>query len=359
MSFCSNFKFAFCTLQFAIISLSLAIIATPANGDEGMWLFTNPPTKILKQQYDFTPTQDWLRHVQHSSVRFNAGGSASFVSADGLVMTNHHVGADALQKFSSEEHDYLKNGFYAKTREEELKCADQELNVLISIEDVTAKVNAAVPPGLDMAAAEKARRAVMNTIEKESTDKTGLRSDVITLIQRRRISSIPVQKIYRRPPGVRPRAGYRLFRRRSRQFRISPLRSRHLFLPRLRRRQAGKDRTISEMESGRPERQRVGLRLRKSRKDRPAGYDGPFGIHPRQGFARPAQSPAPPRGAPIHLQPAQRRKRPPGERRPVRRAELAQSPHGHAGRTARSGRDDHARCRRTIVQTGRAEKCPT
>ncbi len=181
MSYCSNLKFAFCILQFAFIAIPLAVISTPANGDEGMWLFNNPPNKILKERYNFTATPEWLKHVQHSSVRFNAGGSASFVSGDGLVMTNHHVGADALQKFGSSEHDYLKNGFYAKTRDEELKCADQELNVLVSIEDVTARVNAAVPPGLDMAAAEKARRAVMNTIEKESMDKTGLRSDVITL----------------------------------------------------------------------------------------------------------------------------------------------------------------------------------
>ena len=146
-----------------------------------MWLFTNPPNKILKEHYNFTATPEWLKHVQNASVRFNAGGSASFVSADGLVMTNHHVGADALQKFGSKEHDYLKEGFYAKKRDEEIKCADQELNVLISIEDVTARINAAVPPDSDMASAEKARRAAMNTIEKESMDKTGLRSDVIPL----------------------------------------------------------------------------------------------------------------------------------------------------------------------------------
>lgn len=168
-------------LYYAIFAILFTEITTSAKGDEGMWLFTNPPNKILKQRYNFTPTPDWLEHVRLASVRFNKGGSASFVSADGLVMTNHHVGADALQKLGSKEHDYLKDGFYAKTRNEELKCADQELNVLVSIEDVTEKINAAVPPGSDMAAAEKARRAAMNTLEKESTDKTGLRSDVITL----------------------------------------------------------------------------------------------------------------------------------------------------------------------------------
>ena len=66
--------------------------------DEGMWLFNNPPRKLLKEKYNFDPTDKWLEHVQKSSVRFNSGGSGSFVSADGLVMTNHHVGADCLQK---------------------------------------------------------------------------------------------------------------------------------------------------------------------------------------------------------------------------------------------------------------------
>ncbi|MGW8257020.1 MAG: S46 family peptidase [Thermoguttaceae bacterium] len=145
-------KFAAYLLQIAIIALLFTKNGDLLNADEGMWLFTNPPDKILQQRYGFTPDEQWLKHVQHSSLRVNQGGSASFLSADGLVMTNHHVGADALQKLSSAEHDYLRTGFYAKTREEELKCADQEFNMLESIEDVTARVNAAVPPGSDMAA---------------------------------------------------------------------------------------------------------------------------------------------------------------------------------------------------------------
>ena len=67
-------------------------------GDEGMWLFNNPPREYLKKKYDFDATQEWLDHVQKSSVRFNSGGSGSFVSPDGLVMTNHHVGADACKR---------------------------------------------------------------------------------------------------------------------------------------------------------------------------------------------------------------------------------------------------------------------
>ncbi len=156
---------------------------SPAAADEGMWLFNFPPKKTLEEKHHFTPTDAWLQHLQHAAVRLNNGGSGSFVSADGLVMTNHHVGADALQKLSTKDRDLLRSGFYAKTRDEELKCPDSELNVLMSIEDVTDRVNAAVKAAADSPEAEKQRRAVMNTIEKESFDKTGLRSDVITLYQ--------------------------------------------------------------------------------------------------------------------------------------------------------------------------------
>jgi len=165
----------------ALIASSL--FARPIRADEGMWLFNNPPTKTLKEKYGFEPSTEWLTHLQQSSVRFNSGGSGSFVSSDGLVMTNHHVGADTLQKISTPERDYLKTGFYARTREEEVRSPDLELNVLMSIEDVTARMNAAVKPGMSAAEAFQARRAAMNTVEKESLDKTGLRSDVITLYQ--------------------------------------------------------------------------------------------------------------------------------------------------------------------------------
>lgn len=165
------------------LAFAALLVATSAVADEGMWLFNAPPVKQMKERYGFTPTQAWLDHLQKASVRFNNGGSASFVSPDGLIITNHHVGSDCLAKASTKERDLIRNGFRAKTRAEEIKCADLEINVLMSIEDVTSRVNAAVPAGANAADADKARRAALNTIEKESSDKTGLRSDVVTLFQ--------------------------------------------------------------------------------------------------------------------------------------------------------------------------------
>jgi hypothetical protein len=173
-------------LRFVILSsvIGFTLSCTLAvNADEGMWLFNNLPRKQLADRYKFEPTAEWTDHVMKSSVRFNSGGSGSFVSSTGLVLTNHHVGADTLQKVSTADHDYYKEGFWAKTPQEEQKAPDLELNVLQSIEDVTARVNAAVKQGISAADAFAARRGVMAEIEKESLDKTGLRSDVVTLYQ--------------------------------------------------------------------------------------------------------------------------------------------------------------------------------
>jgi Peptidase S46. len=165
-------------LAFLVLLLALPLVA-----DEGMWLFNRTPNAIFKQRYGFTPTQPWLDHLQKASIRFNSGGSGSFVSADGLALTNHHVGLDCLAKISTKDHDYVTTGYYAKTQADEVKCVDLELNVLQSIEDVTPRVAAAVTPGMTTAAAQAARRGVMSAIEQESVQKTGMRSDVVTLFQ--------------------------------------------------------------------------------------------------------------------------------------------------------------------------------
>jgi hypothetical protein len=172
-------------MRFRILSVVLivAFAAVSARADEGMWLFTNPPLKQFKEKYQFEPTPQWLEHLQKSSVRFNSGGSGSFVSANGLCITNHHVGLDTLQKISSEKNNYVRDGFYAKSQAEEPRATDLELNVLMSIEDVTARVNAGLKPGTSAEQSAAARQKVIADIEKESKEKTGLRSDVVTLYQ--------------------------------------------------------------------------------------------------------------------------------------------------------------------------------
>lgn len=162
--------------------LAAALLMTGlARADEGMWPYSKPPLAELKQRYGFEPSPAWLDHLMKSSVRFNSGGSGSFVSADGLVMTNHHVAAESIQKLSGPGKDLLRSGYIAHNRAEELRCHDLELNVLQSIQDVTERIQSAIPAGADAAAAEKARRAAINTLEEEERQKTGLRCDVVTL----------------------------------------------------------------------------------------------------------------------------------------------------------------------------------
>ncbi|MCG6964279.1 MAG: S46 family peptidase [Acidobacteria bacterium] len=165
----------------AVLIAVAGLLTLPASADEGMWTFDNPPVKQLKERYGFNPTQQWLDHVRLSSVRFNDGGSGSFISPGGLVLTNHHVARGQLQKVSTPEHNYVKDGFLAKTPAEELKCPDLELNVLMSMKDVTDRVRGAVKPGMSDKDALEARKAEIAKIEKESLDSTGLRSDVVTL----------------------------------------------------------------------------------------------------------------------------------------------------------------------------------
>lgn len=167
-----------CFLMLFLLSLCASI---PAHADVGMWTFDNPPTKQLKEKYGFTPTQEWLDHVRLASVRFMDGGSGSFVSPNGLVLTNHHVAMGQLQKLSTAERDYVATGFYAATMEEEIKCPDLEVNILIFVEDVTKDVMAALKEDMTDAETLKARDAVIAKIEKESLDKTGLRSNVVSL----------------------------------------------------------------------------------------------------------------------------------------------------------------------------------
>jgi hypothetical protein len=156
------------------------LFSTMAAADEGMWLYNEAPASKIKAKYGFELTQQWLDHVRLSSVRFNNGGSGSFVSADGLTFTNHHVGAGCVQQLSTGGRDYIKSGFYAKTQADEVRCPNLELNQLVGIEDVTDKVNVGVKPEMSAADAGQAQRGNMSRIEKDCTTSTGLRCDVVT-----------------------------------------------------------------------------------------------------------------------------------------------------------------------------------
>ncbi len=169
------------TLRLALAATSL--FAITARADEGMWTFDNVPAAQIQARYGFTPTQAWLDHVRLSSVRLNDGGSGSFISSTGLLLTNHHVARGQLQKNSTAEHDYIRNGFYAANQADELKSPDLEINVLMKMENVTARVDATRKPGMSDDDALKARNAVTAAISKEAKEKTGLEPEIVALYQ--------------------------------------------------------------------------------------------------------------------------------------------------------------------------------
>src|SRR5271165_6155784 len=140
-----------------LVSAFALFAALAATADEGMWTFDNPPLRQLKDKYHFTPSKEWLDHVRLSSVRLNDGGSGSFVSPHGLLLTNHHVARGQLQKNSTPEHNYIRDGFYAATPDQEMKSPDLEINVLVSMQDVTTRVQGAAKGITDEAKALKAR----------------------------------------------------------------------------------------------------------------------------------------------------------------------------------------------------------
>jgi Peptidase S46 len=157
------------------------VFAIYAFADEGMWLFDHFPREQVLKTYGFKVTDDFLGHLERASVRFNNGGSGSFVSPHGLLFTNHHVGMDCIQKLSSAEHDYMANGFSAATEAGEQACPDLEVDALLSSSDVTSKVNEGI--GLEMSSsdANRMRKASIAKIEKECSTSTGDRCDVVTL----------------------------------------------------------------------------------------------------------------------------------------------------------------------------------
>lgn len=165
--------------------LTLAALVSPsfALADEGMWLFSNPPKQQIEEKYGVALDDDFLAHLQKSSIRFGSGGSASFVSSNGLIMTNHHVALSTLASLSTKENDLVLNGFKAERYEDEIKCPNAKLIALQEIVDVTAQVEAAIADAKTPLEAEAARKAVFAKLEADARKEKGLRCDVVTLYQ--------------------------------------------------------------------------------------------------------------------------------------------------------------------------------
>ncbi len=167
-----------------LAALALLLCAPPlaadARADEGMWTFDNPPTRQLAERYGFTPTPAWLERVRLASVRLAGGCSGSFVSPDGLVLTNHHCVHHCIEQLSTKQKDYVAQGFYAQTAADELRCPDVELNQLQAITDVTARIGQATR-GQTGEAYATALKGAMTAIEKECATSADVRCDVVTL----------------------------------------------------------------------------------------------------------------------------------------------------------------------------------
>jgi V8-like Glu-specific endopeptidase len=162
-----------------------ALLATAAVADEGMWTFDNVPQAAIEQKYHATLDKPWLDKLQRSVTRFESGCTGSFVSPDGLVLTNHHCAMQCLAEISSESANYVDDGFKATTRGAEKKCPTQILSVLVEMENVTAKV-AAATAGMQDAQANQARKQELSRLEAACTknsNKAGLACESVTLYQ--------------------------------------------------------------------------------------------------------------------------------------------------------------------------------
>ncbi len=167
-------------IRFQVCSLAFAVLGA-LQADEGIWLFSKVPKEQIRRANGFEATDEFLDRLRLASVRFNNGGSGSFVSPAGLLFTNHHVGSECIQQLSTAENDYMAKGFFAAAESDEKRCPNLEVNVLLSLEEITGNVNAGVAAGAPLAEANRQRKAMMSRIEKECVDRSGNRCDVVTL----------------------------------------------------------------------------------------------------------------------------------------------------------------------------------
>ena len=168
--------------------LLLCLAGLTASAEQGMWTFDNPPRAAIQQKYGVEVTDPWLRHLRLATIRLEEGCTASFISRDGLILTNHHCAESCIVENSTAERDLLANGFAAASPAEEKRCQAQAASVLIDYENITDKVQAAVK-GLPDAEANKARKKLLTELEQgcEDASKKGksgpLKCEAVTLYQ--------------------------------------------------------------------------------------------------------------------------------------------------------------------------------
>lgn len=168
---------------FAFTLAAVGAAASSARADEGMWLFSNPPVKQMQEKYGVDVKPELLEHIQKSCLKFANSGSASFVSSDGLIMTNHHVGLSTVAGLSTKERNLVETGFYAENYEDEIKCPGLKLIALQEIVDVTEQVNAATKDCKSTKEADEARAKIFKKIEADAKAEKGLRCDVVPMYQ--------------------------------------------------------------------------------------------------------------------------------------------------------------------------------
>ncbi len=167
-------------LSVPVLALVLCVVSfnLPTRAEEGFWPYNSIPKAAIKAKYKFDVTDAWLNHLQLATVRFG-GGTGSVVSANGLVLTNHHIALSSLQRLSTPEKDLVKNGFIASSTADELKVPGMTLSVLQSIEDVTPRVLAAVTAGMLPQEAATARQKLITSIQGEP--QPGVTKQVVAL----------------------------------------------------------------------------------------------------------------------------------------------------------------------------------
>ncbi|MDR2214233.1 MAG: S46 family peptidase [Nevskiaceae bacterium] len=174
-----------CFLPFAAAIAVLAGHANRAHADEGMWTYDNFPAATVREKYGVQITPEWLDKLRSASIRLS-NCTASFVSPDGLILTNHHCSATCLAQISTQAQDRLKDGFLAASRSEEVRCPTQYADVLMKMEDITTKVNAATA-NLDAKAANEARKKILTQLEqqceKDAGTKDPRRCEAVSLYQ--------------------------------------------------------------------------------------------------------------------------------------------------------------------------------